>query len=72
MSRSSAIRDLDFDKMNKELNSNDILLRAGSKKGAVEESPEAYKDVNEVVRVSDELGIGKIVARMKPLAVIKG
>jgi len=72
MSRSSAIRDLDFDKMNKELNSNDILLKAGSKKGAVEESPEAYKDVNEVVRVSDELGIGKIVARMKPLAVIKG
>ena len=58
--------------MNKELNSNDILLKAGSKKGAVEESPEAYKDVNEVVRVSDELGIGNIVARMKPLAVIKG
>jgi tRNA-splicing ligase RtcB len=72
MSRSSAIRDLNFDKMNKELNSNDILLKAGSKKGAVEESPEAYKDVNEVVRVSDELGIGNIVARMKPLAVIKG
>jgi len=72
MSRSSAIRDLDFEKVNKELKDKDVLLKAGSKKGAVEEAPEAYKDVNEVVRVSDELGIGKIVARMKPLAVVKG
>jgi len=72
MSRSSAIRDLDFEKMNKSLKANDIVLRAGSKKGAVEEAPEAYKDVNEVVRVSHELGIGNMVARLKPLAVIKG
>jgi len=35
-------------------------------------STEAYKDVNEVVRVSHELGIGKMVARLKPLVVVKG
>ena len=58
--------------MNKDLEDYGVLLKAGSKKGAVEESPEAYKDVNEVVRVSDELGIGKIVARLRPLAVVKG
>ena len=72
MSRSSATRDLDYEKMNKGLKASDIVLMAGSKRGAVEESPEAYKDVNEVVRVSDELGIGNMVARLKPLAVVKG
>jgi tRNA-splicing ligase RtcB len=50
----------------------DILLRSGSRKGALEEAPEAYKDVNEVVRVSDALGIGRLVAKLKPLAVVKG
>jgi len=41
-------------------------------KGLVEEAPEAYKDVNEVTKVSNELGIGNLVARLKPLAVVKG
>ena len=49
-----------------------IALTSGSWKGIVEEAPEVYKDVNEVVRVSDELGIGKIVAKLKPMVVIKG
>ena len=31
-----------------------------------------YKDVNEVTKVSNELGIGNLVARLKPLAVVKG
>jgi tRNA-splicing ligase RtcB len=48
------------------------LIETASIKGAVEEAPEAYKDVTEVVRVSQALGIGKIVAKMKPLGVIKG
>ena len=38
----------------------------------IEEAPEAYKDVDEVVRVSHEAGIGKLVARLVPLAVMKG
>ena len=37
-----------------------------------EEAPEVYKDIEEVVRVSDELGIGSLVARVVPLAVMKG
>ena len=44
----------------------------GPIKGMLEEAPEAYKDVNEVVRVSHELGIGNLVVRLKPLAVMKG
>jgi tRNA-splicing ligase RtcB len=41
-------------------------------KGIVEEAPEVYKDIDEVVRVSDKAGIGKLVARLVPLAVMKG
>ena len=36
------------------------------------ETPEAYKDVMDVVSVVQQAGIGKIVARLRPLAVIKG
>ena len=42
------------------------------KKGIVEEAPQVYKDIDEVVRVSHEAGIGNLVARLVPLAVIKG
>lgn len=37
-----------------------------------DKSPSAYKDINEVVKVSHENGIGKLVVRLKPLGVIKG
>ncbi|PIN89589.1 RNA-splicing ligase RtcB [Candidatus Pacearchaeota archaeon CG10_big_fil_rev_8_21_14_0_10_34_76] len=72
LSRSYATKNLKIEDVKKNLEERDIYIEAGSMKGIVEEAPEAYKDVNEVVRVSDELGIGKIVVRLKPLAVIKG
>jgi tRNA-splicing ligase RtcB len=59
-------------KLKKELGDKDVILEAGSARGAVDEAPEAYKDVNEVVRVSHELGIGRLVAKLKPLGVVKG
>ena len=34
--------------------------------------PEAYKDVDRVVRVCHEAGISKLVAKVKPLGVVKG
>ncbi|RLG15623.1 MAG: hypothetical protein DRN71_00695, partial [Candidatus Nanohalarchaeota archaeon] len=40
--------------------------------GLAEEAPEVYKDIDEVVKVSHELGIGNPVAKVKPLGVIKG
>lgn len=49
-----------------------ILVRAAGRATVAEEIPEAYKDVAEVVRVVEQAGIGKIVARLKPMAVIKG
>jgi len=72
MGRGEAWKNFTEDGIKKDLKSNDIEFEAGSRKGIVEEAPGAYKDVDEVVRVSDELGIGKLVAKLKPLAVMKG
>ncbi len=72
LSRSYAIKNLNLESIKKDLADRDIYTEAGSMKGILEEAPEAYKDVNEVVKVSDELGIGKLVVRLKPLAVVKG
>jgi tRNA-splicing ligase RtcB len=49
-----------------------ILVRAAGRATVAEEIPEAYKDVAEVVEVVEQAGIGKIVARLRPMAVIKG
>jgi len=46
--------------------------KAASGSTIAEEAPGVYKDVDEVIRVSDELGIGQKVARMKPIVNIKG
>jgi tRNA-splicing ligase RtcB len=38
----------------------------------MEEIPEAYKDVSDVVNVVQQAGISKVVAQLRPLGVIKG
>ena len=38
----------------------------------VEEAPEAYKDIDEVIKVTEKAGISKAVARLRPIGVIKG
>ena len=72
LSRTSAKKNISAEQIQKDLESRNIKIKTGSMKGLIEEAPEAYKDVNEVARVSDELGIGQLVARLKPLAVVKG
>ncbi|OYT42269.1 MAG: RNA-splicing ligase RtcB [Candidatus Aenigmarchaeota archaeon ex4484_224] len=49
-----------------------ILVRAASWKVAAEEAPEAYKDIDEVAKVTDRVGISKLVVRMRPIGVVKG
>ena len=71
-SRTQARNELTVEHVKKELEGKDIILESGSMKGIVEEAPEVYKDIDEVVRVSDKVGIGKLVARLVPLAVMKG
>lgn len=56
----------------KELEQRGILVRAASRRTIDEEIPEAYKDVAKVVDVVHAAGIGKKVAKLKPVAVVKG
>lgn len=72
MSRHTAIKQYRGETIKKDLMAKGITLKARSLSGVSEESPGAYKDIDEVVRVSDSLGIGKLVARVVPLGVIKG
>jgi len=72
MSRHEAHRRFKSEDVRKELEDRNIAVVAGSKKSFVEESFDVYKNVDEVVRVSDEVGIGKLVARLRPVVVIKG
>ena len=71
-SRSRALRELRGEDIKKELNKKGIEVKAGSWESLAEEAPGAYKDIDEVVRVVDELGISKKVARLRPMVVIKG
>jgi len=56
----------------KDLEERGIYIRASSRATVVEEMPEAYKDVSDVVNVVDGAGISKKVAQLRPLGVIKG
>ena len=49
-----------------------VHVKAASGATIAEEAPGVYKDVDEVVRVSDALGIGDKVARTFPVCNIKG
>jgi tRNA-splicing ligase RtcB len=72
MSRHAALKEYRGEKVQKELRSKGILVKSGSWKGIAEEAPGAYKDIDEVVRVSHEAGIGNLVARLRPMGVVKG
>jgi tRNA-splicing ligase RtcB (3'-phosphate/5'-hydroxy nucleic acid ligase) len=72
MSRTRARREIDAGELRARLKNTGIVAEAGSSKGLVEEAPEAYKDVDSVVRVVDEAGIAKRVARLVPVGVVKG
>ncbi|MBT3221188.1 MAG: RtcB family protein, partial [Proteobacteria bacterium] len=72
MSRSAARRAVNPNKVIRALAKQGIAVRAGSKKGIAEEYPGAYKDVVNVVDVVEGAGLSRKVARLRPLAVIKG
>ncbi len=71
-SRAAAKRELRGEAVLKDLEAQGITIRTGSLKGLAEEAPHAYKDVSMVVSVVHNAGISRIVARTKPIGVIKG
>ncbi|HZS74188.1 MAG TPA: RtcB family protein [Candidatus Nitrosotalea sp.] len=72
MSRSAARRNFTEGQVQKSLGNKGIFIKALTREGVVEETPEAYKDVDAVANVSHELGIATKVAKLVPIGVIKG
>jgi len=72
MSRHEAKRRFRGEKIKQELEEKGIELRSTSWRGVAEEASQAYKNVDEVVRVSHQVGIGQLVAKVVPVGVMKG
>jgi tRNA-splicing ligase RtcB len=72
MSRIKAKKSVRGEQLRQQLNARGIVVQAGSMAGLAEEAPHAYKDVSRVVEVVARAGIGDKVARLEPLAVVKG
>jgi tRNA-splicing ligase RtcB len=72
MSRAKAKKEVRGERLRQELEQSGIRVRAGSMPGLAEEAPQAYKDVDMVVETVTHAGIARKVARLRPVAVIKG
>lgn len=72
MSRHEALRRFRGEKIKQDLEDKGIELKFTGWKGVAEEASGAYKDVDEVVNISHKVGIGKLVARVVPIGVMKG
>lgn len=72
MSRHEALRRFRGEEIKRELDKKGIELKSTSWKGVAEEASQAYKDIDEVVKVSHKVGIGKLVAKVIPVGVMKG
>jgi tRNA-splicing ligase RtcB len=72
MSRHAAVRKISGSEVVNQLESKGIIIRCWSMRGIAEEAPLAYKNIDEVVEVVHKAGLSKKVAKLVPLAVIKG
>ncbi|MDZ7656010.1 MAG: RtcB family protein [Sulfurimicrobium sp.] len=72
MSRTQALKRWQGKELIHDLASKGILIRTQSMRGAAEEAPGAYKDVDEVAAATEQAGLAKRVAFLRPKACIKG
>jgi tRNA-splicing ligase RtcB len=72
MSRTAAKKGRNARDEQKKLEEQGILVRSETRDGILEELPDAYKDVDEVIEVVHNAGLAHKVARLRPLGVIKG
>jgi tRNA-splicing ligase RtcB len=72
MSRTAARKGRDTREVLRKLEEAGILARSETRDGILEEIPEAYKDVDEVIEVVHQAGLARKVARLRPMGVIKG
>ena len=72
LSRTAAKRGRDLAQVKQQLEDKGIYVRSETRDGILEEIPEAYKDVDEVVEVVRRAGLARKAARLVPLGVLKG
>lgn len=72
LSRHAALKATRGRSIAKELESQGILVMSKGRDTLYEEAPEAYKNIDDVVRVVDRAGLSRKVAKMRPLGVVKG
>ena len=71
-SRNAARNKLDYQQVLDALKAKGIAIRVASPKLVMEEAPESYKDVCEVVETCHAAGVSKKAVKLRPIAVIKG
>ncbi|GAC1361923.1 MAG: RtcB family protein [Actinomycetota bacterium] len=72
MSRKQASKQMSGQELQRDLARQGILVRSHQMRLLAEEAPYAYKDAGEVVRVCQRAGLSKVVARLRPVGVVKG
>lgn len=72
LSRAKSRRNLDFQDVLDKLADMGIAIRVASPKLVMEEAPESYKNVTDVVNTCHDAGISKKTIKLRPIAVIKG
>jgi tRNA-splicing ligase RtcB (3'-phosphate/5'-hydroxy nucleic acid ligase) len=72
MSRAQAKKETSVEELMRDLKRLGVLVRGQSRSGLTEEKPGAYKDVSQVVEVVHKAGLARKVARLVPVAVMKG
>ncbi|MGC9125255.1 MAG: RtcB family protein, partial [Caldisericaceae bacterium] len=72
LSRGSAVKQISYEEVQKEMHQSNILLFAADKIVAREEAPIAYKSVDDVIEPIVKEGLASTVVRTKPVLVVKG
>uniref|UniRef100_A0A915MR37 3'-phosphate/5'-hydroxy nucleic acid ligase n=1 Tax=Meloidogyne javanica TaxID=6303 RepID=A0A915MR37_MELJA len=72
MSRAKSRRNLGFEEVLEALKQQGISIRVASPKLVMEEAPQSYKNVTDVVNTCHQAGISKKAVKLRPIAVIKG
>jgi tRNA-splicing ligase RtcB len=72
LSRTAARKGRDARTEQRKLEECGIVVRSETRDGILEELPEAYKNVDEVIEVVHDAGLARKVARLRPMGVIKG
>ncbi len=72
LSRTAAKRGRDIQQVKRQLEEKGIFVQSRTRDGILEEIPEAYKDVDEVVEVVHQAGLARKAARLVPMGVLKG